>query len=267
MLHELFITHCTNSTLIMNPFTFTRQLTGQSSSTPLMSIRDGHSRKVSFDTREELGNKIDKLVVMIGKLATRDSRTNRQFKPQICQSRGRGQNRSYNQRTYQNRYRSNNRSSSGDRGQYRQNRSRPTCKQNYRRGNFRGNLMNFGRQHSRREYRNSYRNNSHDRSRNRSRERLFSRNYGNNRTRSTSNNRSRSGSRPSTNRDRIHCYKYREYDHFTRDCPTSREEKEIEQLQQMLNLGDEQTITPPNTQDNFSRTSSEENLRTGHLNL
>ena len=26
-----------------------------------MSIRDSHHRKVSFDTREELGNKIDKL--------------------------------------------------------------------------------------------------------------------------------------------------------------------------------------------------------------
>ena len=58
-----------------------------------MSIRDGHQRKVSFDTKEELGYKIDKLAVMIGKLATRDSRTNRQFKPQIHQSRGRGQNR------------------------------------------------------------------------------------------------------------------------------------------------------------------------------
>ena len=56
-----------------------RQLTRQSSSTPFMSIRDGHKRKVSFDTREELGDKIDKLVVMIGKLATRDSRTGRQF--------------------------------------------------------------------------------------------------------------------------------------------------------------------------------------------
>ena len=30
-----------------------------------------------------------------------------------------------------------------------------------------------------------------------------------------------------------------------RDCPTSREEKEIEQLQQMLNLGDEQTSLTP----------------------
>ena len=91
-----------------------------------MSIRDGHHhRKVSFDTKEELGEKIDKLAVMIGKLATRDSITNRQFKPQIHQSRGRDQNRNYNERNYQNRYRPNNRSNSGDRGQYRQDRSRP----------------------------------------------------------------------------------------------------------------------------------------------
>ena len=58
-------------------------LTGQSSSTPFMSIRDGHNRKVSCDTKEELGDKIDKLAVMIGKLATRDSGIGRQFKPQF----------------------------------------------------------------------------------------------------------------------------------------------------------------------------------------
>ena len=81
-----------------------------------MSIRDGHNRQVSFDTKEELGNKIDKLAVMIGKLMTRDSRTGIQFKPQIHQNRGRGQNRNYNQRNYQNRYRLNNRSNNGDRG-------------------------------------------------------------------------------------------------------------------------------------------------------
>ena len=40
-----------------------------------MSIRDGHNRKVSFDTKKELGDKIDKLVVIIGKLGTRDSGT------------------------------------------------------------------------------------------------------------------------------------------------------------------------------------------------
>ena len=68
--------------------------------------------------------------------------------------------------------------------------------------------------------------------------------------------------------DRIHCYKCREYSHFARDCPTSREENEIEQLQQMVNLGDEQTsVAPPNTQDNFSGTSSEEDPKAGHLNL
>ena len=59
---------------------------------------------------------------MIGKLATRDSGTGRQFKPQIHLSRGRNQNRNYNQRKYQNRCRLNNRSNSGDRGQYRQDR-------------------------------------------------------------------------------------------------------------------------------------------------
>ena len=58
-----------------------------------MSIRDSHNGKVSFDTKEEQGEKIDKLSVMIGKIATRGSGTGRQFKPQIHQSRGRGQNR------------------------------------------------------------------------------------------------------------------------------------------------------------------------------
>ena len=66
-----------------------------------MTIRDSHNRKVSFDTREELGDKIDKLAVMIGKLATRDSGTGRQFKPQIHQGRGRGQNRgNYDRNSY-----------------------------------------------------------------------------------------------------------------------------------------------------------------------
>ena len=53
---------------------------------------------------------------------------------------------------------------------------------------------------------------------------------------SSSNIRSRSGSRANTNRDRIRCYKCREYDHFARDCPSSREERDLEQLQQMLNM-------------------------------
>ena len=70
-----------------------RQLSGQSSSTPFMSIKDNHSRRVTFDKGDELGGKIDKLTVMIGKLAARDSKLCRQFKPQIYQGKRRGQNR------------------------------------------------------------------------------------------------------------------------------------------------------------------------------
>ena len=72
------------------------------------------------------------------------------------------------------------------------------------------------------------------------------------------------------NRERIRCYKCREYDHFTKDCPTSREERELEQLQQMLNLDDEQTslkLLATNTHENLNRISSEEDLRPGHSNL
>ena len=38
---------------------------------PFMSIKDSHSKRVLFGTREELGDKIDKLMVMIGKLVAR----------------------------------------------------------------------------------------------------------------------------------------------------------------------------------------------------
>ena len=129
-------------------------------------------------------------------------------------------------------------------------------------------IRNYGRQNSRWNIETAIEM-TVDRSRNRSRERSFSRNYCNNRFRNTSQSRSRSGSRASTNRDRIHCYMCREYDHFARDCPTSREEKEIEQLQQMLNLGNEQLITPPmpNMQAELSRVISVENLGVNHLNL
>ena len=66
------------------------------------------------------------------------------------------------------------------------------------------------------------------------RERAFVGNY--RRDRSSDSDRSRSGSRTSTNRDRIRCYACREYDYFARDCPNSREERDLEQLQHMLNM-------------------------------
>ena len=43
------------------------------------------------------------------------------------------------------------------------------------------------------------------------------------------------------NRDRIRCYKCREYGHFAKDCPTSKVEKESGQIQQMYHMDEEQT--------------------------
>ena len=97
-------------------------------------------------------------------------------------------------------------------------------------------------ENSRGEYRND-RCDGYNRSGDRSREGSLSRNYSNNRDRSVSNSRLRSGSRASIDRDRIRCYNCREYDHFARDCPTSREERALEQLQQMLNLEEEEEQT------------------------
>ena len=70
-----------------------------------MSIRDRTDREVSFNVKDELGDKIDKLTVMMGRLAARESNNRRLFKPQIHKSRGsypQGQSRSYNQKSYQN---------------------------------------------------------------------------------------------------------------------------------------------------------------------
>ena len=64
-----------------------KQLTGQTSTSPFMSARDGTERRVSFNTRDELGDKIDKLTLVMIKLTARDSHQRRPFKPQIYKSR------------------------------------------------------------------------------------------------------------------------------------------------------------------------------------
>ena len=50
-----------------------KQLTGQTSTIPFISARDGTDRRVSFNARDELEDKIDKLTVVMSKLAAKES--------------------------------------------------------------------------------------------------------------------------------------------------------------------------------------------------
>ena len=58
-----------------------RQLAGQTSSSPFMSIRDGYNKRVTFDATEGIEQKIDKLMTMMGKLVTEDEKQSKPFKP------------------------------------------------------------------------------------------------------------------------------------------------------------------------------------------
>ena len=107
-----------------------KQLTGQTSTSPFMNIRDGTDNRVSFNTRDELGDKIDKLTVMMSKLVAKDSH---ERKPQIYKSRG--PNRSHDQRAYQTRPNDRDRrydmnSSTGQ--NYQSNRFRENFRRDYR---------------------------------------------------------------------------------------------------------------------------------------
>ena len=79
-----------------------RQLAGQTSSTPFMSVRDIFNKRVTFNATNDIGQKIDKLKTIMSKLVTEDEEQNKLFKPQVYQSnRGRNQNRG----NYQDRFR------------------------------------------------------------------------------------------------------------------------------------------------------------------
>ena len=75
-----------------------------------MSVRDSLNKRVTFDMTDNTELKLDKLMVMMGKLVTEDKGQHKPFKPRVYQSnRGRGENRcSYDQRGHQGRFRSNN---------------------------------------------------------------------------------------------------------------------------------------------------------------
>ena len=77
--------------------------------------------------------------------------------------------------------------------------------------------------------------------------------------RSRSESRSRSSSWISTNRDRIRCYRCREYDHFTTECPNTmtdeesgHDESDREALQMLM-------------QDNLITTDEQAQIK--HLNI
>ena len=137
--------------------------------------------------------------------------------------------------------------------------------------NFRGNVrmnQNNRRQIYRGGYRGNYRNEIYERGRSRSKERQYQSNFRRNDISSSS--RSRSGSRVSTNRDRIRCYKCREYDHFAKDYHTSKIEKETDQMQQMFNLDEEQTslkTLATDTYDSLNQVGSLEEIKSENLNL
>ena len=63
-----------------------KQLTGQSCASPFMNIRDGTERKVSFNTRDKLGDKIDKLTAVMSRLAAKDNHERRPFKPKYIKA-------------------------------------------------------------------------------------------------------------------------------------------------------------------------------------
>ena len=133
-----------------------KQLTGQTSTSPFMSIREETDKRVSFNTKDKLGDKIDKLTVVMSKLTVKDSHKRRPFKPQIYKSRG--QNRSYGQGGYHAR------SNDGKKVYGVNNNTRQSYQGNRFRGNFRGN----NRQNSRVEYRSErYGNSNRDRNRSR----------------------------------------------------------------------------------------------------
>ena len=73
-----------------------RQLAGQSSSMPFMSIMDGNNcKKVTFHMQDSLGDTIDKLTSMMSKLTAQDDNQNKQFKLNIYQGKRRGQSRNF----------------------------------------------------------------------------------------------------------------------------------------------------------------------------
>ena len=208
-----------------------RQMTGKSS-TPFMKLTDKKRKSVTFDAKDALektSENMERMTALMDKMYIKLEQKDVPYKPQIYQ-RGRGQNcrqlnRGNNWRGYRPFSRNHN---EGNRG-YGHGRS------NFWRGNFRRGCNFRGRYNNRMdrnwENRRTWR---QPRSRERDRER-----------RSRSPSSSTSGSRTSTNRDRIRCFKCREYDHFANECPNlipDNSDRESDSARSVsLHLGDSDT--------------------------
>ena len=62
----------------------------------------------------------------------------------------------------------------------------------------------------------------------------------------------------------------REYDHFAKDCPITKEEWEIDQIQQIFKLEEDQTSLKSlvtDTYDSLNQVGSLEEIKSEHLNL
>ena len=203
-----------------------KQLSGQSgTTTPFIKVGDvSHSsKKVSFNMHDPIKEKLENLTSFVYNMSIQKEENNRPFKPTIYPKRGRGQGR----QNFSNRDR--NRSYNRDRqGQnfgpnYRaqlQNRC-IQCGNDSRRGSYRHQNYNKNRNDSRDRGRQHFRSFSNERSRSRERS-LTPRGNSNRRYDNPSVNvgiKSRSNSRVTTNRDRIRCFRCREYDHFANEYP------------------------------------------------
>ena len=68
----------------------------------------------------------------------------------------------------------------------------------------------------------------------------------------------------------IRCYKCKEYDHFAKDYPMLKVEKESEQIQQMYNVDEEQTtlkLLATDNYDSLNRINLIDETKMDHLNL
>ena len=169
-------------------------------------------KKMSIKSQDSIEERLENLTSMMYKMSIQQEEGKKPFKPQVYPKRGRGQRR----QNFGNRDRS--RNNDKQRQNFRQTQN------GYGNGNRRGNYrQNFGRSNSRDRGRQNFRRNYNNNDRSRSRERspmprrYITRRY--NSPSTSSGSRSRSNSIVTTNRDRIRCFRCREYDHFANECP------------------------------------------------